>query len=92
MFKIFTLSFREYLDFAGKYTDVSDTRKAFMEYVKLGGFPGTHLHPYHEDEIYTIVKDIYNSVIYADIVKRGQIRKIDQLERIIKYTFSNKYR
>ena len=44
-FKIFTLSFREYLDFAGKYTDVSDTRKAFMEYVKLGGFPGTHLHP-----------------------------------------------
>lgn len=88
-FKIFTLSFREYLDFAGKYTDVSDTRKAFMEYVKLGGFPGTHLHPYHEDEIYTIVKDIYNSVIYADIVKRGQIRKIDQLERIIKYTFSN---
>lgn len=39
--------------------------------------------------MYTIVKDIYNSTIFSDIVKRNQIRKIDQLERVVKYTFQN---
>ena len=40
-------------------------------------------------EVYTIVRDIYNSTIFSDIVKRNQVRKIDQLERVVKYTFSN---
>lgn len=44
---------------------------------------------YSQDEIYTIVRDIYNSTIFSDIVKRNQIRKIDQLERVVKYTFNN---
>ncbi|MBD9123304.1 MAG: ATP-binding protein [Lachnospiraceae bacterium] len=41
------------------------------------------------DEVYTIVRDIYNSTIFSDIVKRNQIRKIDQLERVVRYTFAN---
>ncbi len=41
------------------------------------------------DEAYTIVRDIYNSTIFSDIVRRNQIRKVDQLERIIKYVFNN---
>lgn len=44
---------------------------------------------YTQDEVYTIVRDIYNSTIFSDIVKRNQIRKIDQLERVVKYTFQN---
>ena len=35
------------------------------------------------------MRDIYNSTIFSDIVKRNQVRKIDQLERVIKYTFNN---
>ena len=27
--------------------------------------------------------------IFSDIVRRNQIRKVDQLERVVKYTFSN---
>ena len=42
-----------------------------------------------QDEVYTIVRDIYNSTIFSDIVKRNQVRKIDQLERVVKYTFNN---
>ena len=41
------------------------------------------------DEVHTIVRDIYNSTIFSDIVKRNQIRKIDQLERVVRYTFAN---
>ena len=49
-------------------------------YIKLGGFPAIHLRSYAEDEAYTIVKDIYNSTIFSDIVKRNQLRKVDQQE------------
>lgn len=88
-FRIFTLSFREYLMFKNQYTNAGEPRNELANYVRLGGFPATHLQDYSQDEIYTIVRDIYNSTIYSDIVKRNQIRKVDQLERIVKYTFNN---
>lgn len=88
-FCIFTLSFSEYLMFKEKYDTVGNPKTELADYVRLGGFPATHLQKYSQDEIYTIVRDIYNSTIFSDIVKRNQVRKIDQLERVIKYTFQN---
>lgn len=88
-FRIFTLSFGEYLMFKRQYAPVSDAKRELANYVRLGGFPATHLQAYSQEEVYTIVRDIYNSTIFSDIVRRSQIRKIDQLERIVKYTFSN---
>lgn len=88
-FRIFTLSFGEYLMFKEKYAAISDSKTELVNYVRLGGFPATHLQAYSQDEIYTIVRDIYNSTIFSDIVKRNQVRKIDQLERVVKYTFNN---
>ena len=88
-FRVFTLSFREYLTFRNKLAAVRDPKDELADYVRLGGFPAAHLQPFSQDEIYTIVRDIYNSTIFSDIVKRNQIRKIDQLERVVKYTFNN---
>lgn len=88
-FRIFTLSFGEYLMFKRQYAPVSDAKTELANYVRLGGFPATHLQAYSQEEVYTIVRDIYNSAIFSDIVRRSQIRKIDQLERIVKYTFNN---
>lgn len=88
-FRIFTLSFGEYLMFKRQYAPVGDTKTELANYVRLGGFPATHLQAYSQEEVYTIVRDIYNSTIFSDIVRRSQIRKIDQLERIVKYTFNN---
>lgn len=88
-FRIFTLSFGEYLMFKRQYAPVSDAKTELANYVRLGGFPATHLQAYSQEEVYTIVRDIYNSTIFPDIVRRSQIRKIDQLERIVKYTFNN---
>lgn len=64
-------------------------RAELVNYVRLGGFPATHLQNYAQDEIHTIVRDIYNSIIFSDIVKRNQVRKIYQLESVVKYTFNN---
>jgi ATPase len=88
-FRIYTLSFKEYLDFKSKYTALDNPKTELAGYIRLGGFPATHLQGYTQDEVYTIVRDIYNSTIFSDIVKRNQIRKIDQLERVVKYTFQN---
>ena len=88
-FRIFTLSFDEYLMFRNKFTTVKEPKTELVNYVRLGGFPATHLQELSRDEIYTIVRDIYNSTIFSDIVKRNQVRKIDQLERVVKYTFGN---
>ncbi|MBQ9921645.1 MAG: ATP-binding protein [Clostridia bacterium] len=88
-FRIYTLSFAEYLTFKSAYTTIGSPREELANYIKLGGFPATHLQAYTADEIYTIVRDIYNSTVFSDIVKRNQVRKIDQLERVVKYTFGN---
>ncbi len=88
-FRIYTLSFAEYLTFKEQYDAVGDPRQELANYIRLGGFPATHLQNYTQDEVYTIVRDIYNSTIFSDIVRRNQVRKIDQLERVVKYTFNN---
>lgn len=88
-FRIYTLSFAEYLEFKSRYTTLTDPKLELVDYIRLGGFPATYLQAYEQDEIYTIVRDIYNSTIFSDIVKRSQIRKVDQLERVVKYAFNN---
>lgn len=88
-FRIYTLSFAEYLQFVKQYREVTDVHKELAAYVKRGGFPAIHLQEYTDDEIYTIVRDIYYSTIYSDIVRRNQIRKVDQLERIVRFVFDN---
>jgi predicted AAA+ superfamily ATPase len=88
-FRVFTLSFEEYLTFRGAYGTVGAPHSEFARYLRFGGFPAIHLKDYAEDEAYAIVRDIYNSTIFTDIVKRNQIRKVDQLERIVKFTFDN---
>lgn len=88
-FRIYTLSFAEYLDFKSKYAEVGDPKFELVNYIRLGGFPATHLKSLSQDEIYTIVRDIYNSTIFSDIVRRNQVRKVDQLERVVKYAFDN---
>ena len=110
-FRVFPLSFCEYIEFRKHYTTpqcTSDgqriydssanalyaqpnisTKEEFARYLRLGGFPAIHLREYSVDEAYTIVKDIYSSAIFTDIVKRSQIRMVDQLERIVKFSFDN---
>lgn len=108
-FRVFPLSFHEYLMFRNKWLEkdpgaldgsvynlgdfptlAQNVRNIeFARYVRYGGFPAIHLQEYSADEAYTIVKDIYSSTIFTDIVKRNQIRKVDQLERIVKFAFNN---
>ena len=88
-FRIFTLSFSEYLMFEKQNRTVEDIHGELVNYIKYGGFPAIHLQEYPLEDAYTIVRDIYNSTIFSDIVKRNQIRKVGQLERVVKFVFDN---
>ncbi len=88
-FRIFPLSFEEYLSFKKEYTNVSSIHEELNGYLEYGGFPAIHLGEMSADEAYTIVRDIYNSTVFSDIVRRNHIRKLDQFERVVKFVFNN---
>lgn len=88
-FRIYPLSFSEFLEFRKSFTVVDEPRRELIKYLQYGGFPAIHLREYTKEEAYPIVRDIYNSTIFTDIVKRNNIRKIDQFERVVRYVFDN---
>lgn len=88
-FRIFPLSFAEFLSFRKTYTKLRSPHEELVEYLKRGGFPAVNLKDWSLAEIYDIVRDIYNSTVFTDIVGRHQIRRLDLLERVVKYTFGN---
>lgn len=75
-FRIYTLSFAEYLTF--KRT-LSDPREELGNYIRLGGFPANHLQEYSQDEVYTIVRDIYNSTIFRILLKEIRFVRLTSL-------------
>lgn len=84
---VYTLSFREYLDFKG--IDVSAARTAFDEYIQYGGFPLIGISNLDTKSAYQIVEDIYASVVSNDISKRHQIRNTELFNRVVKYIIDN---
>jgi predicted AAA+ superfamily ATPase len=97
-FHVYPLSFEEFLRFRERWLMIEervteaknlDRYKEFVRYFEHGGFPAVHLREFTTEESYAMVKSIYDSTIFTDIVKRGEIRKIDLLERIVKFAFDN---
>ncbi len=87
---VFTLSFREFLDFRKHYLPEEETRvNPFVAYLRMGGFPVIHTVNYDEESAYKVVRDIYSSVILRDTVQRYKIREVELLERVIRYAFDN---
>ncbi|HZK84967.1 MAG TPA: ATP-binding protein [Desulfosporosinus sp.] len=85
------LSFQENLEFQKilSGTDISDIKKEFIRFMRLGGFPIVHTADYSHEDAYKIIKDIYASAILRDVVQRNRIRNIELLEKIVKYVFEN---
>lgn len=84
---VFTLSFREYLEFKKESTQSYD--KLLEEYIKFGGFPIIALGEYEQQSAYQIVDGIYHTVVSRDIVKRYRINKQNLFDRVVKYVIEN---
>lgn len=87
---VFTLSFREFLEFERAYLQSGqDERALFEAYLRKGGFPVIHTANYEEESAYKVVSDIYASVILRDTVQRHKVRDVELLQRVVRYAFDN---
>lgn len=88
-FIIYPFSFAEFIELRKQQTATTDTAKFFKEYITLGGMPFLANLIDNKEACLQYLKDVYNSVVLKDIVKRNKIRNVDQLERIITYLLAN---
>jgi uncharacterized protein len=86
-FKIYTLSFKEFIELGGfenkPYEDL------FRKYIKYGGLPGLFHLDFNSAAIYQFLDAIYQTILLKDIVKRYNVRNITQLEDVVNFVFDN---
>lgn len=83
--KMLPLSFREYTELRGGGRRTEDV---FREYFTTGGFPG--IDPaLGEHAVSAMLDDLYSSIVFRDLVSRGNIRKPEELGKLITYLMLN---
>ena len=80
-FVVYPFSFAEFRTVNPNYT--------FDDYTKYGGMPFLASMGFEPENSRNYLRDIFNSVVLKDIVKRNNIRDVDLLERIIAYALAN---
>jgi predicted AAA+ superfamily ATPase len=93
MLELYPFSFNEYLTFKGYSLDRSNLfltqergkiKRLFNEYLEKGGMP--EYLKYKED---TVLKRVYEDILYRDIVARYEIKEIKALRELGFYLLSN---
>lgn len=89
-FHIHTLNFAEALDFQKALgQDTSDLAAAFQSYLHRGGFPSLYVSTQTERQDDAEVSDIYNSILYKDLVERKGLRNTELLSRVTRFILDN---
>lgn len=88
-FPIYTLSFKEFMEFRSSKSPAKSIRKEFELYRRYGGLPAIHEMALEDKIIYPYVSAIYNTVLLKDVVARNDIRNVALLENLVKFVFDN---
>lgn len=84
-FKIFGLTYGEFLDFR----KVVDSNDNFFQYLKFGGLPYLVNLELNDHTVFEYLRNIYAAILFKDVVARHSIRNISLLENLIKYLADN---
>lgn len=88
-FVIYPFSFGEYLESRRISEGDISISEEFKTYIDFGGMPFlVNLNKDREASV-QYLRDVYNSVILKDVVKRNNIRDVELLERIITFVMAN---
>lgn len=87
--KILPLSFKEFINGSPDQFKSLNVRQIFDIYIENGSFPYTVRFGNNKRQTQEYLRDIYNTVLVNDIVKRLKITNIDNLERITKFLLHN---
>lgn len=88
-FTIYPFSFSEFKELYSSVFPGASDAEMFQKYLILGGMPYLGNLRYMEEPGKQYLKDIYNSVVLTDVVRRNKIRDVDLLGRIVSYIIGN---
>ncbi|MCM1244751.1 MAG: ATP-binding protein [Roseburia sp.] len=86
-FRLQPFSFAEVCEIKGMKADVV-TEKDLVEYLEWGGMP-QRFQMKDEEQMKTFLRDVYDTIVFRDIVQRGKIKDIELFGRIIDYLVNN---
>ena len=87
--KMLPLSFKEFVSsFAPENVDVSIQEK-FNLYLNYGSFPFLARYNSFDSDAYNYLRDVYNTIILNDIVKRLKITDVNALDKVTKFIADN---
>ena len=89
---VYPFSFKEFLQYKNEIEGIELTKGAISElyddYFNFGGMPG--ILSLGSDEFKKLaLKDIYNSILFEDVVSRFKINNIDLLQRFARYMITS---
>lgn len=84
-FKVFSLSYNEFLVFH----QLTDSDESLIKYFKYGGLPYLINLELIDEMVFEYLKNIYNTIVYRDVVVRYNIRSTNFLERLIRFLADN---
>ena len=84
-FQIYPLSYKEFLQFR----NVGHSEEEFSRFIEYGSMPAIHDFNLDKELIYKYLATTLNTIILKDVVKRFEVRNIDLLEGLIKFTFDS---
>ena len=87
--KMLPLSFKEIVSsFAPENVDISIQEK-FNLYLNYGSFPFLARYNSFDSDAYNYLRDVYNTIILNDIVKRLKITDVNALDKVTKFIADN---
>ncbi len=75
----------DYKDFL-RFHQMEDSDESLMKYINYGGMPGLRrINLNDEDDVYSFLADIFNTVLLKDVVMRNKIRNVAFLESLVRF-------
>lgn len=78
----------DYLEFL-MFSELEDNNDSLNKYIKYGGLPFIHRAELNDDLVYTYTKNIYNTILLKDVVKKFEIRNVQFLEKLVSFLCNN---
>ena len=84
-FKIYSLSYSEFLEFHG----LTESETSYELYSRYGGLPYLLNIPLEDETVNEYLKSVYSTIVFRDVVSRYKLRNTLFLEKLIQFLSEN---
>lgn len=85
VFKIYSLSFIEFC----RFHNFQPNKESLTQYLKYGGLPYLIHLPKNDDIIFEYLRNIYDTILFRDVVSRNEIRDVAFLNKLLQFLADN---